>query len=78
MGSAMLNRPTITTELQTSFFEALGARPGEVSVRRRRTANGDEFLVIAYPGSHLKESDIPNEYSGYLVRYEKHKFPKAG
>jgi hypothetical protein len=75
---AKVKRSPLTLQVREQLLESLGAQPGQVSVRRHRATDGDEILIIAYPSSPLTAADVPSEYSGYPVRFERHKIPKAG
>lgn len=74
-----MKRKAVPIEIREKLLEDLGVQPGTVVVRRQRTNNGDQILVIAYPGSSLTASDVPAEYYGYPVHFEKHALiPQAG
>jgi hypothetical protein len=68
----------VPVEIREMLFKELGVYPGQAVVRRQRSADGDRILVVVYPGSPLKESDIPKEYHGYAVRFERHPVPQVG
>lgn len=71
----------VPIEIREKLLKELGVQPGKAVVRRQRssTSKGDEIVVIAYPGSSLSASDIPDEYHGYPVHFERHlAIPQAG
>ncbi|MFM6322096.1 MAG: hypothetical protein ACKPGT_12915 [Microcystis sp.] len=71
-------KKVVPVEIREMLLKELGVCPGEAVIRRQRSRDGDRILVVAYPGSPLTESDIPDKYHGYAVRFERHSVPQAG
>jgi hypothetical protein len=67
----------VPLELRDSLLHTLEENSYNITVRREATANGDRILVVAYPGSSLKDSDVPTEYRGFPVRFEQRPFPEG-
>lgn len=60
------------------LYLSLRSEPGQATVNRKVTEKGTEqLLVTAYPGSSVKPSDLPPEFEGYPVVYQKRNFPTA-
>jgi hypothetical protein len=66
-------KKAVPVEIREMLLKELRVCPGEAVIRR----DGDRILVVAYPSSHLTESDIPDNYHGYAVRFERHSVPEA-
>lgn len=70
---------TVPVEIREMLLKDLGVRPGEAVVRRQRSQDGDQIVVVAYPGSRLTATEVPTKYHGYPVSFEKHSsVPEAG